>query len=238
VKEKYKQWKELMTNPRYKALAKLAAWFIFFVLLIFISFLIATFTNINQPIINDDPPLEPIESFINMKNFEYKYEITYQLAYDEETTIIIEGIFFDEKYYFNIGDQEYYADDYVFLVNRTERTLTEVDTEELQIVRELLSIKNIHNWITKATLEEEVSYREGITISNYFFSSEEGIGIPIIVQTEKIHITSISLNLAKFLSTEESQYEVYNVELTLTNINNITNFMRNFSEFAIHKLGE
>jgi len=236
VKDKYAKWKELMKNPRYKALAKLGFWIIFFGVLILISVIASMFTRNRPPIIRIEPQT-PIEVFANMQNFEYKYTITYRLPNEEEVTIVIEGIYFDNNYYFNIGNQEYYLSDAIYLVDRSERSLTEVETKELLLVRDVLSIKNVHYLITSGALEEEISYKDGHTTTNYIYAKEE-IKIPIEVEKEENMIRSIRLNLVENKYREETPYEIFNVVMIFNNINNISSFVRNFSEFTINRLGD
>ena len=236
MKEKYAKWKELMKNPRYKALAKLGFWVIFFGVLILISILSSLFRGNRPPIISNDPVQTPIEAFANMENFEYKYTITYKLENGYEVTITIEGRYFNNNHYFNIGNQEYYMNDTVFLVDRNERTLTEVDNKELLLFRDLLNIKNIHYWITSGVLEEEISYKDGFTTTKYLYRIEEA-KIQIEVETEENQIRVIRLNLVELKTEEESTYEVFNVVMTFNNINNITSFVRNFDDFEVRRLG-
>ena len=239
MKEKYAIWKEWMTNPRYKAFAKLGFWIIFFVTLFLIAYISALF---RQPLI---PPARepavvrsPIDNFINMDNFEFTYIFTTQLLYGEEEKVTIVGTFFNEKYYFTIGEREYYDNSTLYLVDRMDRQLIEVEELSLPFSRELIRLEVIHSWMIAATFEEETVYRDGRTVSSYFYRNEEGRHILITIEIYRGYITSVTLDLTNFLSTYYLYYEKFVAVLNFENINNIASFERNFNEWAIIELGD
>jgi len=233
VKEKYKIWEEWMKNPRYKALARLGFWIIFFV----IVYLIVTASSSTYKYggVDEEPKISTneIENYLNMRNYEYEYSISYRIG-EEDVAVEITGTHYDKKEYFTIGDKEYYDDGTLYEVIRSERKLVEIEDLGLPISLYDIYPAHVHIWLTMGVLEEQIKYQDEDTKnSSYFYRLNDDLGITLSVVSKGVYIVSVDIDLLDFLYTKDIQAESFNVTLKYKNINNISSYERNFSEYSI-----
>lgn len=232
MKEKYKKWKEWMQNPRYRALAKLGWWIIFFVIVYFIVISHSPGKlygggDEEAKVSNDE-----IENYVNMTSYEYEYSLTYK-ENEKNITVIITGTHYDKKDYFTIADREFYDDGTLYEVIRSEKKLLGIHDLGLPISLYDIYPTQVHVWLKMGTLEEEIKYHDETKNTSYFYKIDEDLVIDLSVISNKNYIVSIEIDLVDFLYTKDLQFEKFDVILKYKNINNISSYERNFSEYTI-----
>lgn len=235
MKENYRKFKELMKNSRYRAIIKLFLWFLFFALLYLIinngmvtSKYVSNNSNNNGKIKKTN---DAIENYKNMKNYEYMYTFTYNDGSDK--TIIVNGTYFDEKYYFSIGDNNYYFADELYLVLKDTNELVLDPKIDLPISLTEIDKGVIYNWLSSSSKESEITYNDNSKIAEYLYSVKDAYKIIIETFIKDYYIEKIDINLVDFLSTKNLQLQKFNVKIEYKNINNISSYERNYDKYEV-----
>ena len=112
MKEKYKAFKEWKKDPKHKALYQLMCWFGFFsiVYLVAISGLFSA--DYVPSSSSSESKKDSLENYLNMTSYEYEYSILH-----DSNNINVTGIAFKDKNYFEVGNNKYYYDGNLYLVD-------------------------------------------------------------------------------------------------------------------------
>lgn len=232
MKEKYKKCKEMLKNPKKKALFKLGCWFFFFAIL-YLIILIVPHANTssyrssssNRNTITNDA----ITNLLNMSSFEYVYTFSYL-----DEVVEITGVFYENQYYFQYLDSDYYAkENTVCLVDFSNHSL--VPTEEFLVLLSLreLSKEVLYDWLTNGELMEKKEYSDGKTVSTYRYKLEENHYIEMTI-TENAHIIdTIHLDLTDYFQSKAIEYDSFQVELQYQEVNNLVSYSKNYEDYEI-----
>jgi hypothetical protein len=231
MKENYRKYKELMKNPKYKALNQLVLWFMFFGI-IYLIVLLGFGSRI--PISSTDNNVKEkitLDNYIEMNSFVFSYDFKYQDTIDKELNI--NGTFIDDKYYFKIDETEYYYDNKLYMVKRDNKKL--ISNPDIGIADFLFEIdyKTIHNWIKDSSKESETKYKDGMIITDYLYSIDDTKNIMIKISEKDKRINNITLDLVDFLSTNDLRYNKFELYIEYTNVNNIDSIDNNYDEYEI-----
>lgn len=231
MKEKYRAFKEWKKNPRHRALFELLCWFIFFGILYLIAvsgvfspkYRTSNRDNESGKMTNDS-----IENYINMSSFEYQYIINY-----DDNTITIEGIVYDGKNYFTIDDNKYYEDEILYLVDEENKLLIANPEIELPILLSEIDRNAIYLWLNDGSTYEKISYNDGSTSKIIKYSPTEEYVIEISTKEKEHLINSLEIDLTELLQAKNIVYNTFLVNITYTNINNISSYEKNYDDYKI-----
>lgn len=233
MKEKYRKFKELKRNPRYNALFKLIFWFLFFgiIYLIIISGISPSkYAKVtDNGIVNKT--INPIENYGNMQNYEYTYTFNYNDGTDK--TVVVNGTYFKEKYYFTIGENTYYFSDEIYLVLKDSKELLLAPKIDLPIGLTEIDKMVVSNWLSSSSKESEITYNDNSKIVEYIYTVENSYKIYLEVSIKNYYIETINMNLVDFLSTKDLQFKKFDVKIEYKNINNISSYKRNYDEYEV-----
>lgn len=230
MKENYRKYKELMKNPKYRALNKLGLWILFFGLIyLFVLLGFGTRVPVNKS--NSlSKEKNALEYYANMSSFDFIYTFKYKDDYDKELKIT--GTFIDNKYYFNINEEEYYYKDELYLVLKETKSL--VKNPQIELVNYLFDIDKdkIYEWISNSSKESETKYKDGLIITEYLYK-ETDANIILKVSEKNNKIIAVNLNLVDFLSTKDLHLQKFDLFIEYDNINNIDSINNNYDEYEI-----
>jgi hypothetical protein len=231
VKEKYNKYKELKKNPRYNALFKLLFWFAFFGILYLI--VISGVSQSKYVTTNDGESTKvttnSVENYNNMKSYEYQYILNYNDGTDKN--VIVDGTYFEENYYFKIGENNYYFSDSLYLVLRDTKQLLVDPKIDLPISLTEIDRFVIYNWINGAEKDSEVTYKDNSKVIEYVYSVDDSYKVYIEVYEKDYMIEKIDINLIDFLSTKNLQLNKFDIHIEYKNINNISSYEKNYDEY-------
>lgn len=226
MKEKYRAFKEWKKNPRHHALYQLLCWFIFFFTLYLIA-ISGIFSPHYQSTTNTKKNNNSIENYQEMKSYEYKYEISY-----DNKNIIIEGIAFKDKNYYSIGENKYYDDGTLYLVDEENKQLIANPDINLPILLSEIDNNIIYTWLSEASINETIEYNSGDKVTTYDWS-KDNVSITMIAKENDNIINNLELDLSEFVATKGLQYEQFKVNITYTNANNISSYTKNYDEYTV-----
>lgn len=231
MKEKYRAFKEWRKNPRHNALFQLLCWFIFFATLYLLA-CSGVFSPKYRASSRDDNvgkvTNDSIENYINMNSFEYQYIINY-----DDNTVTIDGIVYDGKNYFSIGDNKYYEDEVIYLVDEENKLLIANPEIDLPISLSQIDRTAIHLWLSEGSTYEKISYNDGSTSKIIRYSPTEEYVIEIDIKENEHLINSLEIDLVELLQAKNMQYNNFKVNISYTNINNISSYEKNYDEYEI-----
>lgn len=235
MKEKYRAFKEWKKNPRHSALFKLLCWFIFFSALYLLAcagvfspkYRSNNKTDNSGKITNDS-----VENYINMNSFEYQYIINY-----DDNTVVIDGIVYDDKNYFSIGDNKYYEDEVIYFVDEENKLLIANPEIELPILLNEINRTTIYLWLSEGTTYEKISYNDGSTSKIIKYAPTEEYAIEIAIKEKENLINSLEIDLVELLQAKNITYNTFLVNINYTNINNISLYEKNYDEYEIIEEG-
>lgn len=227
IKEAYHQYKELRKDPRKKALMQLGAWIVGFFLFYVIAVVIMPHpTPHYHSSSSSNENLSALEKYQQVESFEYTMNFSYQGK--EE---MIEGIYFQQKYYFTYLGKSYIAfDDKVYEVDSENKLLKETTEMIPSLSTYELSQKNIASWLELAEKLEQREYKEGKIETRYQFQD-----IPFTVIEEEKQVTSVDLDLQKYLASKGTAYDSFHVTIEYKEMDAITSYESSYSDYQIVK---
>lgn len=211
-----KKIKEYWSNKRYKGLFILGLWFFFFLFVILILRSTARYT----PVVTKKTIPQILES---IDNYNFLYEIT-----ADENNYKILGSYIPNQTVFEYDNQTYLISDDTYIVNDE---LLEETVNPLEIDLSKLNIQNIYNLIKdKEPLYEnekdeikttvyKVSMNEFNQMMNKEIESSDYIEINI--NTKSNNYESINIDLTKYMNQEELRYRNYNINISLSSLNQV-----------------
>ena len=231
MKEKYRAFKEWKKNPRHKALYQLLCWFIFFAVLYLVAIsglLSPSYTPSAKSKDKGKVTDNSIENYINMESYEYKYDISY-----DDNNIIIEGIVFEDENYYTIGDNKYYDNGTLYFVDDENKQLIANPNMELPISISEIDRNVIYTWLNDSLIDETIEYNNGDKVITYTYVPSEDYEIEIIAKENEHLINSLKIDLLQLLLTKDLQFNNFDIDITYTNINNISSYEKNYDEYKI-----
>lgn len=211
-----KKIKEYWSNKRYRGLFILGLWFFFFLFVILILRSTARYT----PVVTKKTIPQILES---IDNYNFLYEIT-----ADENNYKILGSYIPNQTVFEYDNQTYLISDDTYIVNDE---LLEETVNPLEIDLSKLNIQNIYNLIKdKEPLYEnekdeikttvyKVSMNEFNQMMNKEIESSDYIEINI--NTKSNNYESINIDLTKYMNQEELRYRNYNINISLSSLNQV-----------------
>ncbi len=211
-----KKIKEYWSNKRYRGLFILGLWFFFFLFVILILRSTARYT----PVVTKKTIPQILES---IDNYNFSYEIT-----ADENNYKILGSYIPNQTVFEYDNQTYLISDDTYIVNDE---LLEETVNPLEIDLSKLNIQNIYNLIKdKEPLYEnekdeikttvyKVSMNEFNQMMNKEIESSDYIEINI--NTKSNNYESINIDLTKYMNQEELRYRNYNINISLSSLNQV-----------------
>ena len=211
-----KKIKEYWSNKRYRGLFILGLWFFFFLFVILILRSTARYT----PVVTKKTIPQILES---IDNYNFLYEIT-----SDENNYKILGSYIPNQTVFEYDNQTYLISDDTYIVNDE---LLEETVNPLEIDLSKLNIQNIYNLIKdKEPLYEyekdeikttvyKVSMNEFNQMMNKEIESSDYIEINI--NTKSNNYESINIDLTKYMNQEELRYRNYNINISLSSLNQV-----------------
>ena len=212
----FKKIKEYWSNKRYRGLFILGLWFFFFLFVILILRSTARYT----PVVTKKTIPQILES---IDNYNFSYEIT-----ADENNYKILGSYIPNQTVFEYDNQTYLISDNTYIVNDE---LLEETVNPLEIDLSKLNIQNIYNLIKdKEPLYEnekdeikttvyKVSMNEFNQMMNKEIESSDYIEINI--NTKSNNYESINIDLTKYMNQEELRYRNYNINISLSSLNQV-----------------
>lgn len=228
MKEKYRAFKEWKKNPRHRALYQLFCWFIFFATLYLLACLGVFAPKYQYRSANETEEENSIINYLKMNNYEYEYNIKYN-----QFDFTVKGVFFDKKQYFTINNQPYYDNEKLYVVDNINRTLIKIDENSLEIPLNDISHDMIATWLENATITETIEYNDGEKNVTYFFQSDLGYTIEFKTTEKDNFIQNINFNLVDYLNNKGLNCSQFEVNLSLTNINNISSYEKDYDSYQI-----
>ena len=211
-----KKIKEYWSNKRYRGLFILGLWFFFFLFVILILRSTARYT----PIVTKKTIPQILES---IDNYNFSYEIT-----ADENNYKILGSYIPNQTVFEYDNQTYLISDNTYIVNDE---LLEETVNPLEIDLSKLNIQNIYNLIKdKEPLYENEKdeikttvYKVGMNEFNQMMNKEieSSDYIEININTKSNNYESINIDLTKYMNQEELRYRNYNINISLSSLNQV-----------------
>ena len=216
----FKKIKELMANPRYKALITLGAYLIFF-LVIYIYITVKSNLDVSKM----EAKVDPIYNYQNMESYEYEYNITSTSRVGSKATVI-NGTHASNKDIFNVSLHKFTIDNNVVVGDTDIALLIPFD-----IIDTLPS--NMEALFVSDYLENKTSYNNGdtkmvfsIPFKNFNIlkiddDSIDNLFSEVKVSVEDDVITSISIDLSSAISLVDKNIVSYVIDIKYSNINAI-----------------
>ena len=224
--QKYKEYKEsfktIWNDPKLGSIIKLSIWFVL-VLIVVLIVRINNDTNIEEPVLIQEPP---IKETITPTNETIKQKLNNITSYEENITVeteIIENIKLthaNDEDLIIYNNQQYYKKDALYLLPTNEIV-------ENKIINDILYF-NINNIKTKLENVEEdyiTVYKDNSYVISYTIPTNEIPSFELLETepTNNIYLTiSGNENINKIEISFEN-YETKKITLELSNINNIDN---------------
>lgn len=235
MKEKREKFKEMLKNPRKKALFQLKCWLIAF--LVFYGIVLITphptpkYVSSNS---NINFETDTIENLKNMSSFEYKYTISYQ---GKEEEMI--GTFFQKNDYFTYLGEEYYKTvDGIYLVNEKEKSLLPVSNPMVLLLFDDLKRENLENYMKDGEVIEEKEYKDGKKVTSFRYQVGEEKYLSMVVTEQDHFIVDISIDLKEYLETKQLFYDIFEVHLEYNEINSLVSYSKNYADYQVVLEGE
>jgi hypothetical protein len=243
MKEKIKKFKEIWAVTRYRGLIKLGIGIAFMVLvyiliggfnqMVPLSQLPGLENNENKKSITNDI----LENYINMDSCEYTYSVEVNNG-NATNKFQIDGTYFNKNYYFKINNQDYtIKDNEIYLVDSENKKLVSVSGKTNNIFNiidlRLLSINNIHTFLTSSSTDDGTKYKDGTENKKYSYTSYDNKSISFVVNGKNNVINTIDIDFKNYVK----GYTLYNVNITYKNINNIVEYAKDYTNYQIVKEG-
>ena len=196
VSMKYiKELKEMLKNPKKKALVQLGIYAIFF---IFVAILLRGTDNKPTKIIEEQK--SPIEFYEDMES--YNYKVTYTNIDKVDT---IDGIYVDNISIFNFNNFKYYYEEDLYIIDNDSYYLMDIEYNISKIFN-----NNLINIIEDLEEESKTTYKDGTIVTNYTIDSNELYNYLFDLEYNYDNKCTITIT--------ENENEIYNIIIDLTNL--------------------
>ena len=216
VNMKYiKEIREMLKDPKKKAITQLGLYFIFFVI---VFLLLNSGDNIDPT----SPVKQKESATTTYKEMTgYTYKVTYTSM---ERVDVIEGTYYNNKSLFTYNNFKYYLDELLYIIDNDTYSVANIEYNISKIFS-----KNLYTIFEKLKEESKTTYTDGTIVTNYIIDSNEaykylndldsGYSNKVSVSiTEKDDIiTKVSFNLVNL------GLNLTNIDIEYYNINNIEN---------------
>ena len=240
MKKLIEKYNNIFDTKRKKALLRLGFWVIFFIIVV--NLIGRPPKNFSSQVIKDESSSKnlssnSIDNFKNMDNFEFSYEIVLKKN-DAVKTIVLDGTYFDKKYYFNMDNKKYYGlDGIIYYVNEETKQLTDVKGILNNGIFNIIDINilfkdSLYTIIDSSSIDSTTSYKDGTEINKYTFVTSDNKKIIIASNSSGKLINTIELDLTNYI---DIKYDSVKVNCNYKNINNISDYKINYDEYQVIK---
>lgn len=217
MKKKISKLKELWKIPRYHALIVLSLYAIFFTSLFFIIIIINFISGLNSD--KNTSVIEvksTLENYVEMKSYEYAYNISYKIGNNEYNSKI-EGTKFNKINKFKFLNNLYYIENNEILnENKLETNITDINLIDLEPT-------NIGQQLTDTNEISKVIYNDKSIKKEYKIIGDK-YNLYFVVYEKDNFINKIEINALELVKLKNSKISAYNIEINYTNINNIASY--------------
>jgi hypothetical protein len=175
-----------------------------------------------------------IENYGNMNS----YEVTYDINITEKNinkVYKITGTYFEDKYYLMLDNKTYYiVEDKIYLVddlNNKLLLLTDKNSIFNKFDFNLLLKKNTYNTINYCEEKAKTEYKDGTATIEYLYKNYKNNYITMVVKEGNGLINQIDYDFTNYY--DKNIYQLLKVNVTYTNINNISSYNRNYDKYTI-----
>lgn len=202
-----KELKEMLKNPKKKALVQLGIYAIFF---IFVAILLRGTDNKPTKIIEEQK--SPIEFYEDMES--YNYKVTYTNIDKVDT---IDGIYVDNISIFNFNNFKYYYEEDLYIIDNDSYYLMDIEYNISKIFN-----NNLINIIEDLEEESKTTYKDGTIVTNYTIDSNKLYNYLFDLEYNYDNKCTITIT--------ENENEIYNIIIDATNLGlNLTNIEVEYS---------
>ena len=196
VSMKYiKELKEMLKNPKKKALVQLGLYAIFF---IFVAILLRGADNKPTKIIEEQK--SPIEFYEDMES--YNYKVTYTNIDKVDT---IDGIYVDNISIFNFNNFKYYYEEDLYIIDNDSYYLMDIEYNISKIFN-----NNLINIIEDLEEESKTTYKDGTIVTNYTIDSNKLYNYLFDLEYNYDNKCTITIT--------ENENEIYNIVIDINNL--------------------
>lgn len=248
MKEKIKLFMEVWKDKKKRAFISLGLWFLFFALIIGLSGRgtnniyesenNSSSNNLNSNMVSDGSSLK---KFKEMKNYEYSETI--EITKNNQTVnYIINGTYFDNKYYFSIDNVNYYINnEKIYLVDELNKTLTLYNSDNpndlLNLFNVLYTTKdNLYVLIDSSEEYNKITYKDGTNTIEYVYKDYKNRVIRINNSENENIIKKIVMDFNNYYA--EGKYQLFRVTINFDNIDNLMEYGKDYSSYQIIGDGE
>lgn len=190
-----KELKEMLKDPKKKALTQLALYAIFF---IFVVILLRGADNKPTPIIEE--PKTSIEFYEDMKSYHYK--VTYT---NIDKIDIIDGTYVDNISLFTFNNLKYYYEEDLYIIDNDSYYLSSIEYNITKMFNN--NLKNIIEYLEE---ESKTTYKDGTIVTMYTIDSNRIYNYLFDLESTYDNKCSITLT--------ENENEIHNIVIDLTNL--------------------
>ena len=190
-----KELKEMLKNPKKKALVQLCLYAIFF---IFVAILLRGADNKPTKIIEEQK--SPIEFYEDMES--YNYKVTYT-NFDKVDTI--DGTYVDNISIFDFNNFKYYYEEDLYIIDNDSYYLMDIEYNISKIFN-----NNLINIIEDLEEESKTTYKDGTIVTNYTIDSNELYNYLFDLEYNYDNKCTITIT--------ENENEIYNIIIDTTNL--------------------
>jgi hypothetical protein len=190
-----KELKEMLKNPKKKALAQLGLYAIFF---IFVAILLRGADN--RVVEIKEEPKTPIEFYEDMKSYHYKVTYTNIGKVD-----IIDGTYVDNASLFTFNNFKYYYEEDLYIIDNDSYYLSNIEYNITKIFNN--NLKNIIEYLEE---ESKTKYKDGTMVTTYTIDSNELYNY--LFDLESYYDNKCTITMT------ENESEIHNIVIDLTNL--------------------
>ena len=195
--EYIKKIKELLKDPKKKALIQLGLYAIFFIIVFILL-------NGESSTITDSPTIEEpntsIEAYTDMTSYNYKVTYTNINKID-----IIEGTYYNNTSLFTYNNLKYYYEDSLYIIDNDSYYLSNIEYNISKIFN-----KNLYFIINELEEESKTTYKDGTVVTNYTIDSNKIY--KYLYDTESSYTNLVNVSIT------ENEKEIHNIVIDLTNL--------------------
>ena len=196
VSMKYiKELKEMLKNPKKKALVQLGLYAIFF---IFVAILLRGVDNKPTKIIEEQK--SPVEFYEDMES--YNYKVTYT---NIDKVDVIDGTYVDNTSLFNFNNFKYYYEEDLYIIDNDSYYLMDIEYNISKIFN-----NNLINIIEDLEEESKTTYKDGTIVTTYTIDSNKVYNYLFDLEYNYDNKCTITIT--------ENENEIYNIIIDLTNL--------------------
>lgn len=215
MKNFFEKLKELWKHPRYKSLMKLGLYF----LIVVIAFGLLTLGKLTSEPVKYTEPKTPLENYLEMKNYEYTYDIKYQKK-NQTINQMFNGTKYEDINEFKYLNKKYY----ILSDNIYNKETNEIVNNLTEFNLLYLEPNSIVELITSVDVKESITkYNDSNSKKEYVINFDGSI-IYITIFEEDNYIVKVNLDVTDMVKKTSKDITSYIVEINYSNINNISSY--------------